>query len=191
MSAPGAKCPYCDVFCELDVILLATLNNFGWINCRNCGQFLKVIFEKPGLYDAKYEKFTSEVPFGELYPKDSLYQYYIYSEPPIPETVCQELKKIMIGIQVNLKSHPTNKNVKFFKSPESEKWVVETLLPKIIPIYDQYPFQIKQIMTSLYFDALLDPYTIICEVCSFGIPKARQNNCPVCSNGKRPLSPEQ
>jgi hypothetical protein len=190
MSGAGAKCPYCDVFCEFDLLSVLTINKFGWINCRNCGQLLKVIFEKPGLYDTRLEKYTSLVSFGEFYPKGSIYsiyQYYLYSEPSIPEAVCQELKKIMIGIKVNLKTYTQgNKTFQNFKDPDSEKWVVENLVPKIIPIYNQYPFQINQIMDRLYVDALLDPYMIVCSYCGFRIPEARKDDCPVCANGKNP-----
>lgn len=199
MSAAGAKCPYCDKLNEFDILQLANLNKYGWINCRNCGLFLKVIHEKPGLYYVRFEKYDSVVSFGDLYPngppeEEDIFldftECYHYSEPPIPEATCQELKKIMIGIQVNCELDPT-KRFKVFKNPESEKWVVETLVPKIIPIYNQYPFQIEQIMKSLYLELLLEPHKIACEHCGFKIPRDRQNNCSICLNGKTPPPPPQ
>ena len=198
MSVAGAKCPYCDTLNDFDILQVTTLSKYGWINCRYCGLFLRVIHEKPGLYYVRFEKYDSVVSFGDLYPKgypedDFLIDFiecYHYSEPPIPEIICQELKKITIGIQVNCVLDST-KRFKVFKSPEAQKWVVETLVPKIIPIYNQYPFQIEQIISRLYWDALLDPYKIVCEHCGFKIPKARQNNCPICLNGNTPPPPPQ
>ena len=188
MSVAGAKCPYCDTISEFDILSLATLKHYGWMNCRNCGLFLKVLFEKPGLYDSKFEKYDSVVSFGELY-SEHLAQYFSYSEPPIPEVFCQELKKIMRGIIVNFQSHPTNTKIRVIKNAEAEKWVVESLVPKIVPIYNNYPLQVKQIMDRLGFDTLLDPYTVVCEHCGVYIPKARQNNCPICLNGIMPPPP--
>jgi hypothetical protein len=184
MTTNSVKCPYCEnVFqSTTNEPLLFQLKFFGWICCSNCGLFLKVNLDPSGTFPLSVrsiEKYTAPVNFGLLCAK-KFNRAYPYSEPPIPEPTCEELKRIMFGIRVNTVPDPANPSAKVFKNLESKKWVLEQLMPKIIPIYNDYPFQMYKIMESVGFNLLLAPYTIQCDYCGIAIPKTREYNCPFC-----------
>lgn len=185
------QCPYCNSNCTLNETLLNHLKNFDWALCSNCGLFLKVTLDKTGRHLVAVDKYNSPVKFGFV-SSQRLNTAYPYSEPPLPEDICQELKQIMIGIKVNTHvPNPANPNVKAFKSQSSWKWVMENLMPKVIPIFKEYPVQINYIMQNLGFGQLLDKYKTACANCGLEIPFSRKNNCPFCLNGNIPPPPTQ
>ncbi len=184
MTANSLKCPYCgNVFSSnTNEPLLFHFKFFDWICCANCGLFLKVtLAQSPNnLWSVqKLEKHTTPVNGGLLSAK-KFNRAYPYTEPSIPEPTCEEIKKIMFGIRVNTVPDPANPSGKVFKNLESEKWVFEKLMPKILPIYNDYPFQMYKIMESVGFNQLLAPYTMQCEYCGNFIPKTREYTCPFC-----------
>lgn len=189
MSRNPTNCPYCNSTCTLNETLLKHLKDFDWALCANCGLFLKVTKDKTNNRLLAVDKYDTVIKFGFVC-SQRLNKAYPYAEPPIPDDVCQELKKIMIGIKVNTQSNPANPNAKFFKSQTSWKWVVEDLMPKIVPIFKEYPVQTRNIMENLGFGQLLEKYKTTCEICGLEIPYARKNNCPFCLNGNIPPPPE-
>ncbi|HSQ49218.1 MAG TPA: hypothetical protein VLL96_06020 [Candidatus Deferrimicrobiaceae bacterium] len=162
------------------------LKIFDWGNCGNCGLFLKVTLDGTRAKILAIEKYSSVINFG-LFVSNQLNKAYPYSEPPIPENDCQELKKIMIGIKFNTIAGSTS--FKAFKSFASKDWVTNNLMPKIAPIFSDYPAQVTRIMETVGFSSLLNPYIMQCDYCGMYIPKTRQSNCPICQNGKIPPPP--
>jgi hypothetical protein len=137
MSATGAKCQYCGALCSLNESLLRHLGVYDWGNCGNCGLFLKMTLDKTQKNIVATEKCTSVINFGMI--RSYLLRKDLpYSEPPISENVCQELKQIMIGIKINTDPDPTNPKGRAFKNEDSKKWVINNLMPKIVPIYSDY-----------------------------------------------------
>lgn len=189
MTTNLAKCPYCDSPCSLNAGLMQHLRVFNWANCGNCGLFLKLTIDQTRTKIVAVEKYSSVVNFG-LVVSQKLNKAYPYAEPPIPENDCQELKKIMIGIKINTVADSRNPNVKTFSSYASKEWVINNLMPKIAPIFSNYPAQITKIMETLGFGTLLNPYLMQCNYCGVFIPKTKQYNCPLCQNGKIPPPPE-
>ena len=188
MTTNLAKCPYCESPCSLNAPLIQHLRTSNWCNCGNCGLFLKVTLDQTRTKIVALEKYSTVVNFG-LVASQKLNKAYPYSEPPIPENDCQELKKIMIGIKFNTTADSTNPNLKAFKNDASKDWVINNLVPKIVPIFSDYPAQVTRILLTLGFNALLDPYLMQCDYCGIYIPKTKQNNCPICQNGKIPPPP--
>jgi transcription elongation factor Elf1 len=190
MTSNTTNCPYCNSTCTLNEHLLKHLKNFDWALCANCGLFLKVTIDKASNKLLSVDKYDTVVKLGFAC-SHRLNKAYPYAEPPIPEDICQELKQIMIGIKVNTHSpNPANPTLKTFKSPASWEWVMENLMPKIIPIFNEYPSQIEYIMNNLGFGSLLQKYKTTCQNCGLEIPYTRKNSCPFCLNGKAPPPPE-
>ena len=188
MTENPIKCPYCESPCVLNAALIQHLRLSNWGNCGNCGLFLKVTLDKTRTKILTIEKYSSPINFG-LVTSQKLNKTYPYSEPPISESDCQELKKIMIGIKFNTMNDSANPNVKTFRNDASKEWVEKNLMPRIAPIFTDYPAQVIRILETLGFSALLNPYIMQCDCCAIYIPKTKQNNCPVCQNGKIPPPP--
>jgi hypothetical protein len=188
MSVNSAKCPYCEASCSLNQGLLQHLRMFNWACCANCGLILKVTLNTTQTAIVALEKYATVINLG-LVTSQVLKKSYPYSEQPIPENTNQELKKIMIGIRVNTIQNVNNPQEKVFKNADSQNWVINNLVPKIIPILNDYPLQVYRIMESLGFNGLLHEHMENCNYCGIFIPKTRQNKCPFCLNGNIPPPP--
>jgi len=189
MTLNSTTCPYCGSTCSANEYLLKHLKDFDWAGCANCGLLLKVTLDSTGTRILSLAKYTSTVKLGFAC-SQRLNKAFPYSEPAIPEDLCEELKKIMIGIAVNTTClNPAYPNIKSFKSETSQKWVIENLLPRILPIYHQYPGQIQKIMDNLNIGRLLERYNTVCEKCGLTIPRSRQKSCPFCLNDTTLASP--
>ena len=181
-------CPYCGTQNYVSKPLIEHLKTFDWINCGNCGLFLKVTLDKTRTDIISLEKHTSAFYFGLIF-SSRLKTAYPYSEPPMSDSDCQKVKQIVAGIRVNTIQDRANFNAKVFKDENAKNWVINNVMPMLTPIYAQYPLQVTKIIEGFGFGPLLAPYVIQCDYCGLTIPQARKNNCPICLNGKIPPPP--
>ena len=179
MAAMSNQCPYCKKAFSLAPGNLEHLKKHDWLNCSKCGAFLKARLDEKGNSIVSLESYTEPISLWTFH-STKLNQDFSVTGSAMPVTASQYLSDVVCNIINNLKPDPKNPNSRVFKDQTTQNWILGYIVPKLVPIYDQYPTQVGYILSGLGLAELLRPYAVECSVCGAVILKVRQDNCPIC-----------
>jgi len=184
MTTKVNQCPYCGAQFSLSPQNLEHLKEHDWLNCSKCGLFVTVALDENRSSIVSIEKYTEPINLGTFH-STKLNKDFLITEPPIPTNVSNYLADGICNIRWHLVVDPKNPSSQVFRDQRSRDWTVNFLVPKILPVYNEYPNQVAYIITGLGLAGLLSPYLVECSVCGAGILKVRQDKCPICKNSGR------
>jgi len=181
MTTKIHNCPYCGRILSVQPQNLEHLKNHDWLNCPKCGLFLKVTLDEKKSTILSVESYTDPINLGTFH-SAKLNKDFPAAEPSMPPNICGNLAFITGYVTHNLIADPKNPASRVFKDQTTQNWILSYIVPKIQPIYNEYPKQVAYVMSFLGLESLLVPYVAQCPACGICIPKLTQNNCPICGN---------
>jgi hypothetical protein len=187
MTPKANQCPHCGVQKD-DNVTAEDLEQFkkgNWIIfCKSCGLLMKITLDEKTCKVLSFEKLSA--PISLPIHSSLLNQDLFYSESPMPDSDCENLKQIIRELRQYTKlAKPESEGLET-QIDKNRMRIAKDFVPQLGAIYNAYPLQVELVLQTAGLTTtlpnLLALFAIPCPKCGISIPKVKHDNCPICKN---------